>query len=250
MTDTATETPAETGAEIVVTEQIAGLVKGAMLEVERGKATFGEALVAVLGDRLPEAEVTPKPVAPIKITDEHRAALTRIVEQYGLVAPETPRRLTLDEQVAIVEERETIDVILGLLAKRKDTSIREALANHLDRLAEEEAGGPEAARARHGVNKDGHYTVKQDVPVDGTTHKIQGIVGEPKPSISNEALLSAYEKGDLTRAEYLSITRESLRVFDESKAREAIKKQPGLLFKIAKTTAKPAKTLTIKVGNA
>lgn len=245
MTDTSTEL-------VSADPKVAALVKGAMLEVERGKYTFGDALVAVLGDQIPDAPVKPKAVAAIKITDEHRQALARIVEEYGQVVPETPRLLTPDEQAAIVAERDTIDVILGLLTKRKDTSIREAIANHLDRLAEAEAGGPDAARERYGVNKDGHYTVKQDVPVEGTTRKMQGIVGEPSPTVSSEALLEAHERGDLTREEYLAITRvpEVGRVFDEAKAREAIKKDPELLFKIARTTVKPAKTLTIKVGNA
>ena len=238
--------------EVVATAEIGTLVKQAMIQIETGKATFGEVLASVLHGEVTREEVTPTALVPIKITEEHRAALAAIVEQYGQVAPETPRLLTEAEQVALIKERDTIDTILGLLKKRKDESIREALANHLDRLAEIEAGGPEAAEAKYGKDKHGHYTFKQDVPVPGTDKKIQGIVGEPKPVVSSTALYEAHERGDLTREEYLAITKvpDVKRVFDEEKARAAIKKNPDLMFKIARATEVPAKTLTIKTAKA
>lgn len=239
-------------AEIVVTPELGALVKTAMIQIEAGGLSFGEALAAVLGGEMKKEEVTPAAVKPIRITEEHRAALAAIVEQYGEVAPETPRLLTEQEQAAIVRERDTIDTILNLLKKRKDESIREALANHLDRLAEAEAGGPEQAEARWGKDKYGHYTVKQDVEVPDTGKKIQGIVGEPKPTVSSAALYQAHLRGDLSREDYLAITKvpEVQRVFDEDKARAAIKKNPAILLKIARATEVPAKTLTIKTAKA
>lgn len=241
-----------TSTEIATTPEMSALVKTAFLQIESGKATFGQALAAVLFGEMQHEQVTVSVSKPIKITDAHRAALEQIVQAYGQVAPETPRLLTDTEALALLAERDLIDTILGLLKKRKDESIREALANHLDRLAEAGAGGPEVADDRFGKDKHGHYTVKQDVPVEGSGKKIQGIVGEPKPVVSSESLLDAHLRGDLTREEYLAITKvpEVGRVFDEEKARAAIKKNPEIFFKIARVTTIPAKTLTIKTASA
>ena len=219
-----------------------------IVDGSKGKISFAEAVAKVLDDAVAVEKVTPKAETPVPITDEHRAALARVVEVYGKVAPHTPRLLTAAEQRDIVDERQVIDTVLTLLAKRKDTSIRETIANHLDKVAEKDGVADKDTER----DAKGHYVLKQSVPVPETSAALQRIVSEPKPSISNQLLHDLWQDGTLTREEYLSLTvvPEVQRVFDEDKARKAIKKDPALLAKIAKATTARAKTTTIKVGKS
>lgn len=191
--------------------------------------------------------VAPATVKIPVLTEAHLKALKTLPEVFARVTPSEPRMLTEQEQQALVAERDTVDLLLSLLKARKDGSLREHLANHLDRLAEEEGLASEGDV----TDKKGHYFVKQDVPVEGTGRKVQRIVSEPKPRIDSAALLRMHEEGDLSREEYLSLTvvPEVSRVFDEPKARKAIKKHPHLLRKIAQATTRPDPTITIKVAD-
>lgn len=234
--------------EVPVTEvqsvDIKDLVRKVLAQVETGKISLGEAIAAVLDGKISIEDVTPVVPAVIAITEADQVALVAIVDQYGKVAPSTARLLSKAEQKAIVEERVTIDKILGLLKTRKDTSIRETLANHLDRAAERDG------KVKESTERDsrGHFCLKQDEPVADTSLKISRSVSEPKPVVSSAELFKAYESGALTREEYLAVTvvPDVSRVFDETKARKAMGKDPSLLFKLANATTQAAKTTTIK----
>lgn len=188
----------------------------------------------------------PAEVKVPELTEAHRAALARLPEVFGKVQVTEPRLLTQQEAAALVEERQTIDLLMGVLKKRKDETLRENLANHLDKTAERTGvAGPETP-----TNDAGHYLVKQDVPVEGTGMKVQGIVSEGKATIDSARLKVLHEEGVLTRAEYLALTKvpEVDRVFDAAKARKAILADPSLLDKIAGATRQPSKTFTVKVA--
>lgn len=212
----------------------------------KGKVSFAEALADVMEGVTQAVQAQPEAVKPLVITEEHKAALSKIADLYGKVAPAKPRLLTHEEQRQIVEERATIDTILALLKTRKDTSIRETLANHLDKVAERDN------LVEPGTEKDrnGHYCLKQDEPVEGTTVKISRSVSEPKPQISDALVHELWEKGVLTREEYLSVTTlpDVPRVFDPEKASKAVKKNPALLAKIHLATTVGNSTTTIKVN--
>lgn len=179
------------------------------------------------------------------LTEEHREALRLLPEVYARVTPTEPRRLTQAELEALVTEREVLDLIEALVTSRKKNSLREHLANHMDRVAETKGLAAEGS-----VTDDkGHYYVKDEEPVPGTGRKVQKIVSDPKAQVSSAKLLEMYEAGDLTREEYLALTTQpTTRVFDETKARKAIKKNPGLLTKLAQATVRPDPTVTIKVA--
>lgn len=190
----------------------------------------------------------PEKLKVAALTEAHRKAIESLPEVYGSVTPDTPRRLSDEELSAIVDERTVVDTLLTLLKNRKDKSVRETLAYHLDRLAEEEGL----------VDKDtptddsGHYYVKQDVEAPGTGKKVQRIVSDPTPSVSSKMLEDLHKEGVLDRQEYLAITSlpTVARVFDEAKARKAIRDNPALLNKIAQAVTRPTPTITIKVEKA
>lgn len=236
---------AKTVATPVVTdEMVSRLLR--IVDDSKGKVSFAEAIDQVLTGTVKAVAVVPEAPKPVPITEEHRAALTQIAEVYGRVAPSTPRLLNASELKAIVEERAVIDTVVSLLATRKDTSIREALANHADKVAERDA----LADDKTEKDAKGHYALKQDIPVPETALKVSRSVSEPKPVVSSKMLRDLWVEGVLTREEYLSLTTvpEVDRVFDEAKSRKAIKKNPALLAKIAAATTRAPKTTTIKVA--
>lgn len=217
-----------------------------LIDASKGKMTFGEALDKVLSGEVKTIAARPEAVKPVPITEEQKAALAKVADVYGKVAPSSARLLTKDEAKALVEEREVVDIVLALLTTRKDKSIRETIANHLDRLAEKTLGADEHSPK----DRNGHYAIKQDEPVEGTMSKMARSVTDPKATVSSAMLADLHAAGVLDRAEYLSVTSvpEVPRVFDEAKARKAIKANPALLSKIAQATTKPAPTTTIKVS--
>lgn len=181
------------------------------------------------------------------LTDQNRTDLKVLPEIFGQVQVSEPRALTDTEAKALVEERDVIDRLMLVLKKRKDETLRSNLANHLDALAEE-AGLVTEDTPR---DKDGHYIVKQDVPVEGTGRKVQGIVSTGKATVNSADLLDLHNEGILSREEYLALTSVPpvQRVFDPAKAKKAILKNPALIDKIAQATRAPNQTFSVKVAN-
>ena len=231
-----------------MTDETTGLDEQAITQIaDTLRASKDADLVALLVDSF---TVSTTSTAPMKVkvpvlTDQHRADLKALPEVFGKVQVTEPRLLTEAETRDLVIERDTIDRLLTVLSKRKDETLRENLANHMDRLAEEEGIATEETDAK------GHYFVKQDVPVEGTGRKIQRIVSEGKASVDSAMLERLHEEGVLTRQEYLSLTSPPTvkRNFDPDKARKAVLKDPALLEKIAAAVKAPRKTNTIKVAN-
>ncbi len=232
-----------------MTSDQSSLAKTASKSLSEGKLTLAEIweLLDSASITSPSAEVVRVPPKPLPITPEQSAALTRLPEIYGQVAPTENRALTLEEQSLIVEERGLIDSILGFIKKRKDESIREIIANHLDHALLSQMSAEEIARLP--IDKKGHYQTKQEVSVEGTGKKFQKTVSNPKPVLSMAAVEQAHRDGLLTREQYLSITRlpEVPRVLDEAKMASAVKKDPSLLFLLSTLTERPDGTTTIKV---
>lgn len=214
--------------------------------LDTGKVSFAAALLDHIAQDDAQQEITRQSAAVSPLTDKQKAALSLLPEVFGKVSPEQPRALTSDEAAALVEERETIDTVLSVLSNRKDKTLREALANHLDALLEQ-SGEVDEDTPR---SKDGHYLVKSSAAVPQTSRKIDAVVSKPSPKVSDALLLDLHENGDLTREEYLSLTvvPEVKRTFNEDKARKAIKKNPALLHKIVKATTRPNPTFTLKVS--
>jgi hypothetical protein len=190
----------------------------------------------------PEAPVVEQgqPAPPAPITDDLRKAVAKLPEVFGSVVPNKVRALTPSERVALIEERETIDVILSTLKSRKDEGIRETLANDVDQRIETTL--PEAELATLAKDETGHYLHEQYIPVPDKSVRIAREIRVGSPTISQEKLLEAFEEGKLSREEYLACTRE-VRVFDETKARKAIERNPELLAKLAEYATEPGKSV-------
>lgn len=215
---------------------------------KRPETSLADILVEAFTPDTASNSTLPSAVKAPELTEAHLSALSALPEVFGKINPTTPRELTAEESKALVEEREVVDLLLTLLTSRKNGTLREHLANHLDRLAEKEGLVEEQAE----TDSKGHYFIKQDVPVDGTDRKIQRTVSKPKPVIDSAALQQMHEDGDLTREEFLSLTSipEVPRVFDEAKARKAIRKNPGLLVKVAQATTRKDPVIAIKIAKA
>ncbi len=231
----------------VITEDQKALAKQTVTSIVTGKVKIADVWGTLTATPQPgKNTLSEAPPKPLPITDAQRKALRRIPEIYGAVSPEKNRMLTSEEAQRVVEERDTIDVILGLLKSRKDDSIREILANHLDHVLAAEKGDDVQGLP---IDKKGHYQVKQEHSVLGSGKKIQKTVSSPSPTLSMAAVEQAHEDGLLDRKTYLAITRlpEVPRVLDEDGLTKAVKKDPSLLFTLAGLTTTASPTTTIKV---
>ncbi len=217
-----------------------------LTSLDTGKMSFAQAVLDHLGSEDEQVPVKRQSTEASPLTEEQRKALELLPSIFGAVSPAEPRALTQEEAERIVRERHVIDVVLSVLSNRKDKTIRGALANHLDALAESEG----EVNDHTPRSKDGHYLIKGSAKVPGASKTIDSTVSNPSPKVSSAMLLDMFEAGELTREEYLSVTAvpEVQRNFDEQKARKAIKKNPGLLAKIAKATTRSAPTYTVKVN--
>lgn len=213
------------------------------------KLTFAEVLRLVGNPFEVSSEPQAAAVHVPEITKEQREALLRIVQLYGVVIPAERRVLAEGELAALMEERETIVKLLSFLVPRKDNSIRETISHHFDVLIEQDS----SFDAENPPPKDakGHYAVKQEVPAPGTGKVWQRIVSNGKPTFTDADVERLHTEGLLTREQYLSLTKtpEVKRVFDEEKARKAIKKDPELLRILARAARPGTTTTVIKVGD-
>lgn len=191
------------------------------------------------------------PVAPrTVITAEHEAALEALPGVFGQVQPETRRALTDDERLALYREFETLKKVTGLLDGRLD-AIKTSIRHDFDVQAEE--AGVAVPKA---VVRGGHVVVEAS-PRDVAGHYVLGSKGKPERlpipgtnvewsremrsgtlNIDGSLLEALAESGEVSREDYLAMTRE-VRVFDEKKAMEAIVKNPerlNLLRRITRRT--------------
>jgi len=239
-------------------KKIEALVEQGLGEIAKGKKTFSDLLEAIVGDRIPAAPVAPTIPSVPPITDEHRKALAEIANLYGKVVPTEPRLLTDQEVTDLMAERLAIDTITKFLGARKDKSIREAVANHFDRLAENTGlarkeplveaapdGTETVVAGATPTDSNGHYTIKQEVSAPGTGHKFERRTSHSKPKVTSAVIQKALDAGVITRKEYIAVTvkPEVPRELSEEALRKAIKKDPGLLFRLAQF-AEPGTTTT------
>lgn len=196
----------------------------------------------------PAVVVTATPVAPqeLTITPEVRDALQVLPAVFGAVQPTERRVLTEKEISALATERETIKVLIDLMSKREST-IKEAIRNHVD--VDAEASG--LADEKTPRDPNGHYILcapqnptRLPIPETNQDWSIEFTSG--KITISAGELDALYEAGDISREDYLAFTREK-RVFDESKATSAILADPTRLSIIKKITKRSSDNTSLTV---
>lgn len=247
MTETQTQSEPQqqpgTAIEVLAADpQVQALVRKGIQQVAEGKISLSDLFDTVIAK--PEGEVPDlKPPVPPKLTESQKAAIARLPDVYGRVVLTAIRKLTPKEAASLVEERSTIDEILGVLTKRKDESIREVFANHMDLVTPED----KKEGARH--DGKGHLAVKHEDPVPGTGKKIQRIVSGGKPRLTIEHVESLHEAGVIDRPTYLKITKKPdlPRVLDEDGLHKAIQKTPALFFALGSVAEPTTPTTSIKV---
>jgi len=228
-------------------EQVA---TGTLAMVEPGKSWTVAALLDTLAGPaapLPEAGKFPDPAKPVSCTDEIRAALTSLPKIFGKVHAVTRRVLTEDELAEVTREHRAIDAVTKPLGKRAD-EIAEMVRMHMDVAAESDGTALSAAQQRGGAIlrpatqrvpagvAAGHYLLARpespyETEVRGFEQKWQQRFTSGKVTKSQARLEDLLADGTITRAEYLSFTRET-RVLDDEKIAAAIRREPGRSLQI------------------
>lgn len=172
----------------------------------------------------------PVPATP-EITPEVRQALRDLPKVYGQVVVEEPRVLGASEVVSLHDEFTTLQQIGDTLTRRLEV-VKEYVRSHVDAAALQD--GVDVKKTPR--DKAGHFILASKgnptrVNIDGTNKAFSleyrsGRAGTS--TISSDRLLDMYEQGEISREDYLSVTRER-RVFDEDKATAAILAKPELL---------------------
>lgn len=205
---------------------------------------------------LPEAEPFPEPAKAVTFTPALRKAFASLAGM-DQVNPDARRSLTAGELAALTAERNAITAVTEPLGKRVK-AITEHIRMHID-VAAEEAGAatpaavyrggklitPATERVASGAAK-GHYLLAApqapyEVPVQGYDDCWQQRYVSGGVSQSLSALEALAETGEITRKEYLALTRES-RSLAQDKITAFIAKDParGLEILAAITERAPA----------
>ncbi len=218
-------------------------------KIREGKITLAEVvnvLTPTEPEKLPEAFKAPLPAV---ITTKVSKALEALPGQFGGVVP-TERRLLSDEElVQILEERDTIDIILKALKDRKDKSIRTTVLNHIDVALEDELSEERLGELER--DPEGHYYYAEKVNVAYTGKAFSWEVQDGSSNLSPDKLKALDEAGEIDHDLYLSIT-DQVRVVNEQKVLLAMSKQPeAVLAAIQKaSTAGTRKKGSLYVRNA
>lgn len=230
----------------------------ASISLREGKATLRQAVGSLIGPapvEHPAEDVTFPAVPKAKeITAEDREALLALPLVFGSVVMENRRTLEPAEIAAVHKEREVLKRISALMEGRAD-NLGEYIRTHVDvdavkrhqavlvDVTDEEGNVVKSATPR---DKDGHLVLSAPqkpvrVPIEGTNQEFSLEYWAPRGQVTLDAseLLRLYEDKEISREDYLSLTRE-VRVFDESKAQAACAKNPALLAVIAKIAKYPA----------
>lgn len=242
MTDTQAPEVTETTLPASEDPKTLELVRQGMEQVVKGKMDLSDLFQTVVAKEDPKVPDLKPPVPP-KLTEAQKDALKRLPDVYGKTVVTAVRKLAPAQKAALVEEREVIDEVLGVLEKRKSESIREVLANHMDQILTDE----EKEGARH--DKKGHVALKHEDPVEGTGKKIQRSVSGGKPRLTIEHVEALHREGLVDRKTYLALTKKPdlPRVLDEEGLHKAIQKDPALFFLLGSRAEPTVPTTTIKV---
>ena len=233
-----------TTTDLVVDQALKGTI---------AKASSLKDIAAALDVHVPAAPVYTNVAAwptPLELTPEQREALNMVPRFFGQVHPAEPKILDDDEMTALFGERQVLREVLEPLVGR-DEVIKEIVRHHMDLVAEQSnvaipkdivRGGSLVAEASP-RDKAGHYILAskgnpERAHIPGTNQDWSREYREGGISFANAAsdLLAMYEAGDITREQYLTMTRE-VRAFDEPKTMEAVRKDPETYLPILRAIA-------------
>lgn len=229
MSDTTVTEPEKTEPSKAL-ERITSDLRGALADI-----SLDDLLKKLQPALAPRAEVELLDIPAISpLSDEQKAALTKLPLVYGKVCPDTVRKLEATEVKDLLEERYVLDDVEDICKKRKE-AIRSAVCNHID-----------MEHADDDLPRDdkGHVLIKEKVKVAGQPKcfSLELRSYEP-PFVTAEALKELADDPEVenfSQADYLAMTTQT-RVVDEHKVMLALQKNPVLLQAIAKAT-RPGKT--------
>lgn len=232
--------------------------------IERGRIALksDDATLGTVAKAMVDADVADAPLAPeaqpfpdlpkrVELTDKVRRAMNALPKLFGAVQPELRRTLSDRELNDLYFEREAIRTVTTALSGRDD-AIKETVRNHMDADAEERGVAVPKAQVDKKTGEvivpatprdsHGHYVLatpekREEVPIPGTNQMFVREYRRPSVSVDLSALLKMYEDGEITREEFLGMTRET-RVLDEGKVWNFVRRYPErgleLLGKITK----------------
>lgn len=217
------------------------------LALKENGATLASVAKAMLTDEPFDAPKKAKPAVVVAMTDALVGALTVLPAVFAKKQVAEIRQLSPEELEILAEEYETLDAILKPLKTRQD-AIKETVRHHFDQR------GVASGRVDDDteVDSNGHYVFARPqqpdvLPMPGTDKVWSNQYSSGSVSIQGEKLLAMYEAEEITRAQYLALTRE-VRVFDEEKAFASIAKDPSLLgiFKKIIKKGRPSNALYVR----
>ena len=238
MTTTETETQS-TELEVLVTQ--------AVEKINAGSLSMSDLLKALAPHAVAEGKPsTPTPAAAV-ISDDERKALAKVVEVFGQVCPTEKRALLSTEVDALIEEKQCLDTVKKMATNRLSDGIRTIVFNHFDTEVEAEEGfdADEAER-----DKTGFLLTNAEARGTGNTGKrFTREVSEGAPTLDVEGLKALAEDPEFeefTHKDFLAMTRQ-VRVVDEHRVMEVLKKKPTLVTAIARATKPGKKTVSLNL---
>lgn len=188
--------------------------------------------------------------APVEMTDASLDAIEALPRVFNKVHPAAPKILSDEDLVSLYEEREVLRTAMEPLSGR-DEVIKEIVRHHMDLVALQDNRAVPRDKVVNGNvvaeasprDTAGHFILaskgnpeRANIPGTGQAWSREYRQGAVSYAHAAEDLLALYEAGDITREQYLAMTREQ-RVFDETKVMEAVRKDPETYLPILKKVA-------------
>jgi hypothetical protein len=191
----------------------------------------------VKGARLDERadaapNTTPKPAKPFVLTAEEESAIEDFVAQTNEVSwPAARRELSATERDRLLSFYVTYQTASKAVERAK-AAIRTTFFNHLDVQAEKAGlANPEETPR----DKAGHYLLPGDLAIEGHDYRMTREVSEPTVDLNADDLKALVDMGALPHETYLALTTQ-VRVVDEAKVMEAVRKDNTLLATLSHAT--------------
>lgn len=209
--------------------ELDALVQQALVQINSGSVSLADLLKALS----PKQQSAPVPAVlpkPAEIAEKERAAMARVPDVFGQVVPTERRALEPVEVKALVIEKQTLDEVKKMAARRLDDIVI-TVHNHLD--VEIEEALEEANRPLR--DEKGHYVSAGQAPAPGEDQQFTREVKNYAASLSLESLKLRENLGLLSHEDFLAMTTQ-IRVIDEAKIMQVLRKKPELIKDIAAAT--------------
>jgi hypothetical protein len=181
-------------------------------------------------DAAPNAN--PKPAKPFSLTADEEGAIENFVAFTSEVSwPAARRELTATERDRLLSFYTEYQAASKAVERAKE-AIRTTFFNHLDVQAEKAGVATPEETPR---DKSGHYLLPGEIAVEGHDFRMTREVKDPAVDLNAEDLKALVELGALPHETFLALTAQ-VRVVDEAKVMEAVRKDPTLLTTLSHAT--------------